>query len=195
MIFHLKGRLVEKSPIHAVIDCGGVGYFVNISLYTFSNLPDKEELKLFTHLVVREDAHILYGFIDEKEREVFIKLISVSGVGPSTGRMIISSYSPDEIVQIIQSGDVGSMKSVKGIGAKTAQRIIIDLQDKIGSTDLVDFEKVSLTNNTLKKEALSALTSLGIDQNKSNKTLDSILKSSGNNIELEQLIKLALKQL
>lgn len=195
MFFHLKGRLIEKSPTHAVIDCNGVGYFLNVSLYTFSNIPEKDELKLFTHLVVKEDSHTLFGFIDEKEREVFKKLISVSGVGPNTGRMVLSTYSPDEIIHVIQSGDVNAVKGVKGIGAKTAQKIIIDLQDKIGGADQVDFEKISFGNNTLKKEALSALTSLGIDQNKSNKIIDSILKNDDDVIGLEELIKLALKQL
>ena len=150
---------------------------------------------LYTHLVVREDAHILYGFIDENEREVFRKLISVSGVGPSTGRMIISSFSPGEIVELVQLGDVNAIKGVKGIGAKTAQRIIIDLQDKMSFEGNVELEKVASGSNTLKKEALSALTSLGIDQNKANKTLDSVIAKAGDGIELEQLIKLALKQL
>lgn len=195
MIFHLHGKLVEKSPTHAVIDCNGVGYFLNISLYTFTNLPEKDNVKLYTHLVVREDAHILYAFIDEKEREVFKQLISVSGVGPSIGRMVISTYSPDEIIAIIQSGDVNAVKAVKGIGAKTAQRLIIDLQDKIGMGQEINLEKVGIGNNTLKNEALSALTSLGIDQNRSTKILDKILLKEGEGVELEQLIKLALKQL
>lgn len=195
MINHLKGRLVEKSPTHAVIECAGVGYFLNISLYTFSNLPESENCKLFTHLVVREDAHTLYGFIDEKERLVYRKLISVSGIGSSTGRMILSTFSPDEVVDFIQNGNVSAIKSVKGIGAKTAQRLIIDLQDKIGRSDASTLEKVTFGNNTFKNDALTALASLGIDKNKADKIIDKILKSEGQDIELEQLIKLALKQL
>ncbi len=195
MINHLNGRLVEKSPTHAVIECGGVGYFLHISLYTFSNLPEEEKCKLFTHLVVREDSHTLYGFIDEKERLVYQKLISVSGIGPATGRMILSTYSPEEIIGYIQQGDVTAIKSVKGIGAKTAQRLIIDLQDKIGRADTTELEKITFGNNTFKNDALTALASLGIDKKRADKIIDKILKSEGQDIELEQLIKLALKQL
>lgn len=195
MINHLRGRLVEKSPTHAVIECGGVGYYLNISLNTFSNLPEDENCKLFTHLAIREDAHTLYGFIDEKERSVYQKLISVSGVGPSTGRMVMSTYSPDEVIYAIQHGDFNAIKAVKGIGAKTAQRIIIDLQDKIGSADGTSLEKVSLLDNTFKNDALTALTSLGVDKTKAEKIVDNILKTEGQDIELEQLIKLALKKL
>jgi len=195
MINHLNGRLVEKSPTHVVIECGGVGYFLNISLNTFSKLPESESCKLFAHLVVREDSHTLYGFIDEKERLVYQKLISVSGIGPSTGRMILSTFSPEEVIAYIHQGDVAAIKSVKGIGAKTAQRLIIDLQDKIGRVDASELEKVTFGNNTFKNDALTALTSLGIDKNRADKIIDKILKSEGQDIKLEQLIKLALKQL
>lgn len=185
---------MEKSPVHAVIECSGVGYFVNISLHTFSLLPDDESCKLFIHEVIREDSRSLVGFAEEDEREVYRKLISVSGVGASTARVIMSSMSPDEVKHVIVSGDVNTMKSVKGIGAKTAQRIIVDLQDKIAAGD-GNIEKVELSNNTLKSEALSALTLLGFDKTKADKTLDKILKQEGDNIAVEQLIKLALKQL
>ena len=195
MINHLNGRLVEKSPTHVVIECGGVGYFLNVSLYTYSNLPEGENCKLFTHLVVREDSHTLFGFVDEKERSVYRNLISVSGIGPATGRMILSTFSPDEVVSYIMNGNVTAIKSVKGIGAKTAQRLIIDLQDKIGRVDSVEMEKVTFANNTFKNDALTALASLGVEKNKANKIIDRILKDKGQDLELEQLIKLALKKL
>lgn len=192
MIHHLNGRLIEKSPTHAVIECAGVGYFVNISLHTYSALGDKENVRLLTHLVVREDAHTLYGFHQDDERSVFLKLISVSGVGASTGRMIISSMSPDEVKTAILSGDVKAIQNVKGIGAKTAQRIIVDLQDKIGEVNSGG-EIISLGGNTAKLEALSALSSLGFDNTKANKTLESILKQHGTDLPVETLIKMALK--
>lgn len=192
MIHHLNGRLIEKSPTHAVIECGGVGYFVNISLHTFSALGDEENVRLLTHLVVREDAHTLYGFHQEDERTVFLKLISVSGVGASTGRMIISSMSPDEVKTAILGGDVKAIQSVKGIGAKTAQRIIVDLQDKIGEVS-GGTEIIPLGGNTAKLEALSALSSLGFDKTKANKTLETILKQHGSDQSVEALIKMALK--
>lgn len=192
MIHHLNGRLIEKSPTHAVIECGGVGYFVNISLHTFSALGEDENVRLLTHLVVREDAHTLYGFHQEDERTVFLKLISVSGVGASTGRMIISSMSPDEVKTAILGGDVKAIQSVKGIGAKTAQRIIVDLQDKIGEVS-GGTEIIPLGGNTAKLEALSALSSLGFDKTKANKTLETILKQHGSDQSVEALIKMALK--
>ncbi len=192
MIHHLNGRLIEKSPTHAVIECGGVGYFVNISLHTFSALGEDENVRLLTHLVVREDAHTLYGFHQEDERTVFLKLISVSGVGASTGRMIISSMSPDEVKTAILGGDVKAIQSVKGIGAKTAQRIIVDLQDKIGAVT-GGTEIIPLGGNTAKLEALSALSSLGFDKTKANKTLETILKQHGSDQSVEALIKMALK--
>ncbi len=192
MIHHLNGRLIEKSPTHAVIECGGVGYFVNISLHTFSALGEDENVRLLTHLVVREDAHTLFGFHQEDERTVFLKLISVSGVGASTGRMIMSSMSPDEVKTAILGGDVKAIQSVKGIGAKTAQRIIVDLQDKIGEV-AGGTEIIPLGGNTAKLEALSALSSLGFDKTKANKTLETILKQHGSDQSVEALIKMALK--
>lgn len=192
MIHHLNGRLIEKSPTHAVIECGGVGYLVHISLYTFSKLPDSEACRVFTHLAIREDAHTLYGFIDETERSLFRKLISVSGVGASTGRMILSSMSPGEVSEAIVNGDVKLIQSIKGIGAKTAQRIIVDLQDKISKGD-ESFEKVDVAGNTAKQEALSALSSLGFDKTKAQKTLEKVIKTDGSALSVEDLIKRALK--
>jgi Holliday junction DNA helicase RuvA len=195
MIEYLKGRLIEKSPTHAVIECGGIGYYVNISLNTFSHMGDEELCQLFIHEVIREDSRSLFGFADLQERWIFKLLISVSGVGATTARMILSSLGPDEVASSILMGDVGVMKAVKGIGAKTAQRIIVDLHDKIQGGKSKEIEKVSISGNTTKSEALSALSSLGFDNTKANKTLDLILMQEGNNIALEELIKLALKQL
>ncbi len=195
MIHHLRGKMIEKSPTHAVIECGGVGYYVHISLHTFSKLPDDELCMLFTHQVIREDAHMLFGFATEEEKSIFIKLISVSGVGATTGRMIMSSLSPDEVKQAIYSQDVATIQGIKGIGAKTAQRIIVDLHDKVLKDDASSFEKIAVGGNRNKSEALSALSSLGFDKVKSEKTLEKILMQEGNDIALEELIKRALKQL
>lgn len=195
MIEYLKGRLAEKSPTHAVIDCGGVGYYVHISLNTFGKLGDDELCQLLIHEIIREDSRSLFGFSNERERWIFRLLISVSGVGASTARMILSSLGPDEVASSILAGDVDALKAVKGIGAKSAQRIIVDLRDKIqGGTGEV-MEKIGLAGNTPKAEALSALSSLGFDKTKADKTLDLILMQEGNNMVVEDLIKLALKQL
>ena len=148
MITHVYGKLIEKTPTYVVIDVNGIGYRIKISLQTFSSITQSEYCKLFTHLSVKEDSHTLFGFFDESERDLFRKLISVSGVGPSTAQVVLSTYSPDEIINHITSGDVSAVKSIKGIGAKTAQRIIIDLQDKIAkglpTTDLL-FSKMEET--------------------------------------------------
>ena len=197
MIHHLHGRLVEKYPTHVVIDCGGVGYMVLISLTTFESIPNKEDLFLHTHLVVREDAQTLYGFATVEERKLFLLLLGVSGVGANTARMILSAMDSATASEVIASGDVDSVKKVKGIGAKTASRIIIDLQDKVGvdtgSTGTVS--KISSPHNTIKKEALSALTSLGFDKKRVEKVLDVIIQRSEGAIALEGLIKQALKEL
>ena len=161
MIHHINGRLIEKSPTHCIIECGGVGYFLHVSLYTASRVQD-ENCKLLVHEVIREDAHELFGFIDAGEREAFRKLLSVSGVGASTARMILSSLEPNELVSVILSKDVDTFKNIKGIGAKTAQRIIVDLHDKFSGDDSIA-EKVVSGGNSVKLEALSALSSLGFD--------------------------------
>lgn len=194
MIHHLKGRLVEKTPAHAVIECGGVGYFVNISLNTFTQIPDKEECKLLTHLAVREDAHTLYGFIDEGERTMFRHLISVSGVGASTARMILSSLTPAELQGAIVQGDTATLKSIKGIGGKSAERIIVDLRDKIGK-EALGGDATMFTHNSSQAEALTALVALGFTKNTAEKALQKTMKEEGNNMEVAQLIKAALKHL
>jgi holliday junction DNA helicase RuvA len=193
MINYLKGRLVEKTPTYVVIECNGVGYTVNISLYTFSKITDSELLKLETHLVVREDAHTLYGFFDKTEKEIFKLLISVSGVGPSTARTMLSSMTPKQIQEAIASNDVATVQSAKGIGAKTAQRVILDLKDKILKTFSLS-EDFEVANNTIKDEALSALEVLGYSRRQSEKTIQKIILENPDS-SLENIIKFALKNL
>ena len=194
MIEFLRGRYIEKNPTNVVMECNGVGYFVNISLYTFSKLGQDESGMIYIHFVVREDAQLLYGFSSKEEREVYRKLISVSGVGPSTGMMIVSTYAPNEVTNIIASEDVNALKAVKGIGAKSAQRIIVDLKDKIGGIE-INSENSTISNNTNKIEALSALASLGFDKKSAGKVLDQIIKTEGTDLAVEELIKLGLKRM
>ena len=198
MIHHLRGRLVEKTPTYAVIECAGVGYQVHISLNTFEKLGTDEDILLHTHLVVREDAQLLYGFSHPEERSLFLLLLGVSGVGANTARMILSAMTVDQATQSIQSGDVNAMKSVKGIGAKTAQRIIIDLQDKLGAIETsagVPTAGAATAHNNSRQEALIALTTLGFDRGRCEKTLDQIMKDSPDMTAVEDLIKHALKRL
>ena len=193
MITHLEGKLVEKNPTDVVIDCNGVGYFINISLHTFSQIPNRENLKLYTYLQVREDSHSLYGFSSKVEREIFKLLISVSGIGANTARTMLSSLTPDQVKEGIASGDVALIQSVKGIGAKTAQRVIIDLKDKVLKVYGLD-ELSLIPNNTNKDEALSALEVLGFNKKQSEKVIDRIIKSQPDAL-VEQIIKEALKNL
>ena len=197
MIHHLNGRLIEKHPTHIVIECGGVGYLVSISLTTFEALPDDETLFLNIHMVVREDSQTLYGFATKEERSMFLLLISVSGVGSNTARLILSAMDSAAASEVIASGDVDAMKKVKGIGAKTAQRIIIDLRDKVGVSTGGGGAKseISFQHNTLKNEALMALTTLGFDKSRVEKTLEQILDKADNDYSLEALIKQALQKL
>ncbi len=193
MITYIKGKLIEKNPTYTVIESGGVGYFIHISLQTYSQIPDEELLKLFTHYQVREDAHSLYGFYTQTEREVFRLLISVSGVGASTARVMLSSMTPQEIQQGIASDNVTLLQSIKGIGAKTAQRIIIDLRDKILKT--FDMEAISTSpNNTTRDEALSALDVLGFSRKQTERVVDMVLRDDAS-LNVENLIKQALKKL
>ena len=197
MIHHLNGRLIEKHPTHIVIECGGVGYLVSISLTTFEALPDDETLFLNIHMVVREDSQTLYGFATKEERSMFLLLISVSGVGANTARLILSAMDSATASEVIASGDVDAMKKVKGIGAKTAQRIIIDLRDKVGVSTGGGGAKseISFQHNTVKNEALMALTTLGFDKSRVEKTLEQILDEADNDYSLEALIKQALLKL
>ena len=193
MITQIKGTLVEKSPTHAVIDCNGVGYLLHISLNTYSLLPAEEDVLLYTHLAIREDAHTLYGFFTKLEREIFRLLTSVSGVGPSIARTMLSSMTSEEIQQAIASENVKAIQSVKGIGIKTAQRVIVDLKDKI--VKIFDLDEVSITqNNTNKEEALSALEVLGFLRKQADRVIGNILKETPE-ASVETLIKQALKNL
>ena len=191
MITHIQGRLVEKNPTEVIIDCNGVGYFVNISLHTFSQLPASENVKLYTHLLIREDAHTLYGFSDKAEREIFRLLISVSGVGASTARTMLSSLSPMQVVEAIAANDIATIQSVKGIGLKTAQRVVVDLKDKILKVYGLD-EVSAVSSNTNKNEALSALETLGFARKQVEKVCDKVLKEHPD-ASVEQIIKQALK--
>ena len=193
MIAHIQGKLVEKNPTEVVIDCGGVGYHINISLHTYSLLPNADQIKLFTYLQIKEDAHTLFGFFEKSEREIFKMLLSVSGIGASIARTMLSSLEPKQIIQAIASGDVGTVQSIKGIGIKTAQRVILDLQDKV--IKLYDLDEVSMVlNNTNRDEALSALEVLGFVRKSSEKVVEKIIKEDPD-ATVESIIKRALKSL
>jgi holliday junction DNA helicase RuvA len=195
MIAYIDGKLTLKDATHVIIEAGGLGYQIRISLNTYSSMKEGERCKLHTYLHIKEDAHTLFGFHELSEKKIFLHLISISGVGPTTAMMVLSSLGPSEIEQAIINEDVRTIQSVKGIGGKTAQRIILELKDKI-KKDSLSSESHSMpvnSYNTLRNEALSALITLGIARNIAEKSIDSILKKEGNNISLEQLIKLALK--
>jgi Holliday junction DNA helicase RuvA len=194
MYAYIDGKLVFKCPAYVVIDAGGVGYHINISLNTYSLLGDAERCKLFTWLHVKEDAHTLYGFADEGERKLFLHLISITGIGPNTGRMMLSSITPVEIQNAIISGNVSLIQRIKGIGPKSAQRIILELQDKLRKEG-PDTLMVVPVAATAKDEALSALTMLGFARNVAEKVLDNEIKKNTGTLTVEQLIKLALKSL
>lgn len=192
MYAFIEGTLDSLNPASAVINCKGVGYNIAISLNTYSLIKGKSECRLLTHLVVREDAQILFGFANEDERILFRHLISVSGVGANTARLILSSLTPADVSEAIINARVGTLQRVKGIGGKTAQRIIIDLKDKLVKDTGIK-EILGTTHNTNKEEALSALTLLGFNRNQSEKTIDKIIQDEGSAITVEQLIKSALK--
>jgi len=193
MITHIQGKLVSKNPTDVVIDCNGVGYHINISLHTYSQIPDNEFLKLYTHLQIKEDAHTLYGFSSLAEREIFRLLISVSGIGANIARTMLSSLTPVQIREGIAVGDVALIQSIKGIGAKTAQRAIIELKDKV--LKIYDIDEVSVSkDNTNKNEALSALEVLGFVKKQAERVVDKILVSQPD-ASVETIIKQALKNL
>lgn len=193
MIDYIKGAVTQLNPASVTIEAGGIGYFISISLSTYSKLEGKTDLKILIHEVIREDAHQLFGFADIVEREIFRNLISVSGVGASTARMMLSSLSPDEIEKAIISSDVNLLKSVKGIGLKTAQRIIVDLKDKIGKQS-GSGEIFAFADNTRRDEALSALVMLGFAKGAVSKVLEKIVREE-KNLTVEEIIKRALKNL
>ena len=191
MIGQISGRLIEKNPTDLVIDCGGVGYEVKISLNTFTTLGSDEAVRVFTKLIVREDAHLLYGFSSKEEREMFNHLISVSGIGPNTAMIMLSSLVPDEIAQAILTEDVATIQKIKGIGTKTAQRVIIDLKSKVSKMELSS-ENIFTSNNRNRFDALNALVSLGFDKKSAEKVLDKIDTGTQS---VEELIKDALRNL
>ena len=193
MITQITGKIVEKTPTYVVLDCNGIGYRINISLQTFSSIKD-EFCKLYTHFSVKEDSHTLYGFYDQAERHLFRNLISVSGVGPSTAQVILSTYNANEIVTYITTADVSAIQHVKGIGAKTAQRIIIDLKDKVAKgmpTSEISFD----IDNRMRTEALSALLALGFAKKGSEQKIDKVLKQNPDVASVEELVKTALSQM
>ena len=192
MITQIKGRLVEKSPTEVVVDCNGIGYSINISLNTFSKIGNEENIKLYTHLIIKEDSHSLYGFFDKSERSLFKLLISVSGVGASTGRMMLSSLTPNEIVSAIMTENVQVIQSIKGIGLKTSQRVILELKDKVLSLEGSEQEELNLNNEST--EAASALEVLGYSQKQTSKILSKIIAENPG-INVETLIKKALNKL
>jgi holliday junction DNA helicase RuvA len=193
MIAHIQGKLVEKTPTEVVIDCNGVGYHINISLHTYSLIPAAETIKLFTYLQIKEDAHSLFGFVEKSEREIFKMLLSVSGIGASIARTMLSSLDPKQIIQALAVGDLATIQSIKGIGSKTAQRAILDLKDKV--LKLYDIDEVSMSqSNTNKDEALSALEVLGFNKKLAEKVIDKIMIQDPT-ATVETLIKQALKNL
>ena len=200
MYAFIEGKLVEKNPAFVIVETHGIGYLLHISLNTYTSLGDKHECRLFTHFVVREDAQILYGFAEEEERELFRMLISVSGIGPNTARMLLSSMNTRDLKAAIANGQVALLKAVKGIGEKSAQRIIVDLKDKL-EKDVPLLEKVGVIHNTLREEALSGLVVLGFQKKSAEKVLDRIIRDyrqgSGDtgSLTVENLIREALKNL
>jgi len=193
MIAHLQGKLTEKAPTEVVIDCGGVGYHVNISLHTYTLLPTTDHIKLYTYVQIKEDAHTLFGFVEKSEREIFKMLLSVSGIGASIARTMLSSIEPKQIIQAIGSADLGTIQSIKGIGAKTAQRVILDLKEKV--LKLYDLDEVSMSqSNTNKDEALSALEVLGFVRKSAEKVVERFVKENPD-ATVETIIKQALKNL
>lgn len=193
MIAQIQGKLIEKTPTEVVIDCNGVGYHINISLHTYTLLPKTDFIKLYTHLIIKEDSHSLYGFVEKSEKEIFKMLLTVSGIGAGIARTMLSSLEPKQIIQALASGDVATIQSIKGIGGKTAQRAILDLKDKV--LKIYDLDEVSMfQNNTNRDEALSALEVLGFIRKTSEKVVDKVI-SQHPEATVELIIKQALKNL
>jgi len=194
MISYIKGTIVEKNPAFVVIEtAGGVAYGIHISLATFSQLKETENVKLFTHFAIKEDAHQLFGFFNEEERAIFRLLISVNGIGTNTARLILSSLNTEELINAIATENIRVIQGVKGIGLKTAQRVIIELKDKIGKGMPQNNEKITVSYNNSRVEALSALVSLGFAKNSADSALEKIVRAEGTHLSIEELIKKALK--
>ena len=195
MIDYINGIITEKTPTYVVIECAGIGYMINISLNTYSHLPQTQQpCKLLTHLQIKEDAHVLFGFFSAEERHMFRMLINVSGIGPSTAQMMLSAMSVSELVSCIASGNAAALQTIKGIGGKTAQRITIELKDKVAKID-VDVNNFSKIDNNLRAEALSALTSLGFVKTAAEKVVDKVISNSDGSLSVEDIIKQSLKLL
>ena len=194
MIAYIRGKLVHKEPTHVVVDVGGVGYQASISFNTFADIKDKEDILLATYLHVREDAQLLFGFSTEAEKSMFLNLISVNGVGPNTAMVVLSSLPPAELRAAILREDAATLQAVKGIGGKTAQRLILELKDKLrkSASDTTPTLQ-GASGNTLRHEALTALMTLGISRAAAENSVDSVLRKSGNSISLEDLVRMALK--
>ncbi len=194
MISFIEGTIEEKNPAFLIINCGGVGYLIHISLYTYSAIPDKGSIRIHTVQVIREDAHTLFGFAAKEEKELFKHLITVSGVGPNTARMMLSSLPPIEIRSAIISKNISMLQSIKGIGVKSAQRIIVDLKDRLEKEGVSGDDYLLPANNTIQEEALSALVMLGFNKNSAHKAISAILhKKQGEVVTAEELVKEALK--
>ncbi|MDC0303396.1 Holliday junction branch migration protein RuvA [Flavobacteriales bacterium] len=191
MITHLHGVLEEKTPASAVIDCGGIGYVLSISLNTYAQLPDKGTCRLFTHLAIRDDAHVLFGFYNKEERELFRQLTSVSGVGGNTALAVLSGLDSSGVQTTIVNGDVATLKSIKGVGPKTAERIIVDLRDKMGKVEVGELA-LGLPQNKQKEEALTALVTLGFAKNAAEKAIEKVQKKYGSELGVEEIVKHAL---
>jgi Holliday junction DNA helicase RuvA len=192
MYEYIKGHITFRSTSYSVIENNGIGYVFNHSLNTFESLARQSEVQIYMHLNVREDAHVLYGFFESSERDMFRHLISVSGIGPASAIAALSAMSPSDLQEAIFSEDVSALKKIKGIGAKSAQRMIVDLKDKLGSQE-VNFDNFAGSNNTVRSEALKALQNLGFERRKAQKVVDSVLKSADESIGIEELIKRSLK--
>ncbi len=194
MIAHIEGDLTYKCPTHVILECNGIGYQINISLYTYNKISNLNKAKLLTYLHVKEDAHTLYGFAEESEKQVFVSLISVSGIGPNTARTILSSISSQELHNAIINENVVILEGIKGIGAKSAKRMILELKDKFGKQD-IETSISGVDGNNIKKEALSALVMLGYNRSSAEQTVNKILSVNKESITVEELIKIALKSI
>ncbi|GIV42172.1 MAG: Holliday junction ATP-dependent DNA helicase RuvA [Vicingaceae bacterium] len=193
MFAYISGKISEIFPNYLIIDCQGVGYFVHISLQTYSKLQNTQQALIYTQLIIREDAHLLYGFATKEEKELFNLLIGISGIGPSTALIMLSSHSPDEIKQAISTGNTSLLKSIKGIGGKTAERIIVELKDKIGHFSKTG-EKIAIVHNKNREDALMALVGLGFNKTAADKVLSKLFAENPE-LSTEEAIKAALKQL
>ncbi|MCB0572536.1 MAG: Holliday junction branch migration protein RuvA [Phaeodactylibacter sp.] len=195
MITYIKGNITHKSPTFIVVEAGGIGYHINISLFTYAQVEKLETVKILTHLHIKEDAHTLYGFADAAERSLFVHLISVSGIGPNTGQLILSAMNPDELRANIIGENVAALQRIKGVGPKTAKRIILDLKDKMMKDSGGEMPALAPQDNTMREEALSALVALQFNRIQAQKALNKVLRDKPGLVSVEELIKLALKEL